>query len=95
MTIFSIFGGLLWLSFAHLLTDNKCSLIKVLTGTLAISYLGFPVLHYLVATPEGIPYITASGNVFAENMVLRITTWILLILLAFIGEKLSKIWANY
>lgn len=95
LTIISIVGGLLWLSFARLLTENdKSPLIKVLTGTLAITYLGFPVLHYLVATPEGIPYITASGNIFAEGMVLRITTWILLILLAFIGEKLSKIFKN-
>lgn len=93
VTVFSILGGLLWLSIARLLTvENKSSLIKVLTGTLAIAYLGFPVLHYLFATPEGIPYITASGNVFAEDMVLRITTWILLIVLALIGEKLSKIY---
>lgn len=91
LTIISIGGGLLWLSIAHLLTDNKSSLVKVLTGTMAITYLGGPVLHYLVATPEGIPYITTSGNVFAEDMVLRITTWILLILLAYLGEKLSKI----
>lgn len=92
VTIFSMIGGLLWVFTAYLLIEkNKPPLIKVLTGTLAITYVALPVLHYLLATPEGIPYITTSGNVFAQDMVLRISTWIVLILLAFIGEKLSKI----
>lgn len=91
VAIISIVVGLFWLFMAHLLTrKNKTSFIKVITGTLAITYLGLPVLHYLVATPKGIPYITTSGNIFAENIALRIIIWFLLILLAFLGEKLSK-----
>ncbi len=91
VVVISIVCGFLWLLIANrLFIKHKAPLIKVIKGILAISYLGLPVFHYLIATPKGIPYITSSDNFFADNIVLRITNWILLILIVVLGDKLTK-----
>lgn len=87
---FSMIGGFLWLLLIDRLVDQKPEWINVIKGTLATGYVGLPLLHYLVATPEGIPYITSSDNFFANNMVLRIATWLLLILMVFLSDKIIK-----
>lgn len=89
--VISIVGGFFWLLISYrIFKHNRPRLTNVIKGTLAIGYIGLPLLHYLIATPKGIPYITASENFFAENMILRITNWILLILIVFSVDKLSK-----
>lgn len=89
VSVLSIIGGLFWI----IITNNhkvKILPINIIKGTLIISYLGGPVLHFLFVTTNRIPYITASSNFFADNYLLRITTWILLILIVLLGDKLSK-----
>ena len=87
----SIASGISWLLiFYRIFKKNRPELTNVIKGTLAIGYIGLPLLHYLVATPKGIPYITSSDNFFADNMILRITNWIILILMIFLVDKLTK-----
>ena len=87
----SIVGGFFWLLISYrIFKFNRPRLTDVIKGTIAIGYIGLPLLHYLIATPKGIPYITSADNFFADNMILRITNWILLILIVFLVEKLTK-----
>ena len=87
----SIVGGFFWLFISYrIFKFNRPRLTDVIKGTIAIGYIGLPLLHYLIATPKGIPYITSDDNFFADNMILRITNWILLILIVFLVEKLTK-----
>jgi hypothetical protein len=90
VVVFSTVGGFLWLFISHRIFKNyRPGFINVIKGTLAFGYIGLPVLHYLVLTPKGIPYITSSDNFFADNLGLRILNWILLILIVFLVEKLT------
>jgi len=89
--VISILGGFGWLLiFYRLFKLNRPKFINVIKGTLLIGYLGIPLLHYLFATPKGIPYITSAENFFAENMILRLSNWILLILILIFADKLTK-----
>ncbi len=89
--VISIVGGFFWLLISYrIFKHNRPSLTNVIKGTLAIGYIGLPLLHYLIATPKGIPYITSADNFFADNMFLRVTNWILLILIVFLVDKLTK-----
>lgn len=86
-----IFGGFFWLLICYrLFMHNRPKWVNVIKGTLAMGYIGLPLLHYLIATPKGIPYITSADNFFAENMVLRVSNWLLLILIVFLVDKLTK-----
>ena len=70
--------GFFWLLIAYrIFKRHRPPVINVIKGTLIIGYLGLPVMHFLIATPKGIPYITTSGNTFADNMMIRLTNWIL------------------
>lgn len=64
--------------------------IHVLKGTIAAGYLGLPLLHYMVATPEGVPYVTSSDNFFADSLAIRLITWGFLMAMAFLADKLSR-----
>jgi hypothetical protein len=87
----TIVVGFFWLlMFYRIFKYNMPRLINVIKGTIVIGYIGLPVIHYLIATPKGIPYITSSDNFFADSIILRITNWILLILIVFLVEKLAK-----
>jgi hypothetical protein len=89
--VISIVGGFFWLLISYrIFKYNRPRLTNVIKGTLAIGYIGLPLLHYLIATPKGIPYITSADNFFADNMILRITNWILLTLIVFLVDKLTK-----
>lgn len=89
--VISIVGGIFWLLISfQKFKQNRPRLTNVIKGTLAIGYIGLPLLHYLIATPKGIPYITSADNFFADNMILRITNWILLLLMTFLVDKLTK-----
>lgn len=88
--LISIVGGIFWLLILYrIFKKDRPTLINVIKGTVAIGYIGLPLLHYLTATPKGIPYITTADNFFADNMILRITNWILLILMVFLVDKLT------
>lgn len=85
-----LFGVGWLLLFYRMFRNKRPAWTHVLKGTLAAGYLGLPLLHYITATPEGIPYITSSDNFFADNMALRVTTWGLLMMLAFLADKLTR-----
>jgi hypothetical protein len=63
---------------------------NIIKGTLAIAYVGLPVIHHLLATPKGIPYITTADNFFAAHIWIRMVNWAILILLVYGFDKLSK-----
>jgi hypothetical protein len=49
---------------------------KQLAGMgLLLHYLGFPLLHYLFATPPAYKYITDMANFFAKGIGLQTLTW--------------------
>jgi hypothetical protein len=84
-------GSFCWLLiFYRLFSSHRPGTINVIKGAVLIGYLGLPCLHYLFATPKAIPYITSANNFFAENIVLRLINWILLILIVFLADKLIK-----
>jgi len=86
-----IAGGFFWLLAAYrIFRRNRPKLKNVIKGTLATGYIGLPVLHYLFATPKGIPYITSADNFFADNMIIRLTSWILFIVIVFSADRLTK-----
>jgi hypothetical protein len=88
IVLFSLFGGFVWLFLTQrAFRKYKTSSVDVVKGTLFISYLVLPVIHYFLATPKGIPYITTSDNFFADNLLLRIINWILLILIIVAVKK--------
>jgi len=81
--------GLIWIIIFHKIFKNqKKSIIKIIKGTLLVAYIGLPVLHYIFATPKGIPYITSSDNLFPNDYILRIINWILLLVIVFVGDRL-------
>ena len=87
----STISGFIWLIFAFLkFKKHRPELKNIIKGTLAIAYLGLPVLHYLLATPKDIPYITTSSNFIADNMLLRIINWVLMVVIALIADKLIE-----
>lgn len=89
--VISIVGGFFWLLICYRIFKlNMPRFTNVIKGTLAIGYIGLPILHYLIATPKGIPYITSADNFFADNMILRITNWILLIFMVFLVDRLNN-----
>lgn len=89
--VFSILGGFFWLLISYrIFKPNRPGRLNVIKGTLAIGYVGLPFLHYLIATPKGIPYITSANNFFPDNMILRVTNWSLLLLMVFLVDKLIK-----
>jgi len=90
IVILSMIVGFIWLLISYrIFRQDRPKMINVLKGILAIGYVGLPLLHYFIATPEGIPYITSSDNFFADNILLRIVNWILLIVIVFLAEKLT------
>jgi hypothetical protein len=90
VALLSFIGGFSWILITN---DRKVKIlpINIIRGTLVLSYIGLPLLHLLFVTTNRIPYITASSNFFAEDILLRISTWILFILLVFLADKLSPI----
>jgi hypothetical protein len=89
--VISIVFGFFWLLIAYRIFKRcRPKWINEIKGTLLIGYIGLPVLHFLIATPKGIPYITTSDNFFADNMIIRLSNWILLFLMVFSVDKLTK-----
>jgi len=88
ITLIAAFAWLL-VSF-RIFRKRRPAPLSIIRGTLAAGYLGLPVVHHLFATPPGIPYITSSDNFFADNLLLRLTNWILLVLMVFLADKLTK-----
>jgi hypothetical protein len=87
----TLIGGFVWLFLFFRLTKHRSMQWKnVIKGTLAIAYIGLPMLHYFLATPKGIPYITTAENFFAKKMMVRIANWILLVGIVFMVDKLSQ-----
>jgi hypothetical protein len=91
VSVLTIVFGFSWLLISHrIFRQNTTGSVNIIKGTLLIGYLGLPVLHYIAATPKGIPYITSADNFFAESMILRLTNWIILILMVLLTDKLNK-----
>lgn len=91
IAVISVTAGLLWLLTCHwVFRKYRPKWPDVVKGALVTAYLGLPVLHYLAATPKGIPYITSADNFFADNMILRLITWMLLFLFVFSTDKLMR-----
>jgi len=89
--VFSVAGGIFWLLlFYRIFKPTRPGRLNVVKGTMAIGYVALPFLHYLIATPKGIPYITTADNFFPENMILRVANWCLLLLMVFLVDKLIK-----
>jgi len=89
--LISLFAGVLWLLvFLKAFRGISISFLKTVKGTLLFSYLGLPLIHFIWATPKGVPYITSADNFFAVNYILRILAWILLVSIVYIGHKLMR-----
>ncbi|MBL7904816.1 MAG: hypothetical protein JNL22_07320 [Bacteroidales bacterium] len=89
--VISFAAGFIWLFLAYrVFRPHGPGWINVLKGSVFTGYIGLPLVHYLFATPKGIPYITSADNFFADKLLLRTTNWLLLILLVFLADKLSK-----
>jgi hypothetical protein len=90
VAIASAIAGFFWLIIAlRVFRRAKISMVRITKGILTMSYLGLPVLHFIVATPRGIPYITTSDNFFANSYALRLFTWGILIAII-----ISVFWIN-
>jgi hypothetical protein len=86
IVVISIIAGYVWLWIAlYFFRIYEPTRLQILKGIVFLAYLVLPVIHYLFATPKGIPYITSSDNFFADNMLLRTANWILLILFVYSG----------
>ncbi|MDD4108086.1 MAG: hypothetical protein PHH93_05135 [Prolixibacteraceae bacterium] len=84
-------GGWIWLLLSfRLFKKNPPGCLNIIKGTLAISYIGLPMLHYLTATPEGLPYITSSDNFFADNIIVRMINWIFLLFVVFLTNRIAN-----
>lgn len=84
-------GGLPWLVLSHkIFRGYKPQPVHIIKGALAEAYIGLPMVHYFQATPNGIPYITSSDNFFSDHMGIRISTWILPILIVISAGKMTK-----
>ncbi|MFH1119126.1 MAG: hypothetical protein V1775_04835 [Bacteroidota bacterium] len=91
IAILTLVAGFVWLLVSfRVFRQQRPDPVSVIKGALASGYVGLPVVHYLLATPPGIPYITSSDNFFADNMLLRVTNWLLLILIVLLADKLTK-----
>ncbi|MCF8302797.1 MAG: hypothetical protein K9I94_05920 [Bacteroidales bacterium] len=87
--IFAIVGGFVWLlALLRVFRNHRPGNAALIKSALAIAYVGLPVLHFLLATPPGIPYITSSENFFAEGIMLRIINWLVLVLVVVLTGKL-------
>ena len=86
-----IAGGFVWLAATfRLFRKSRPTPVLVLKNALATGYIGLPLVHYLFFTPENIPYITASDNFFADNLILRLCNWLALIAVVFLAEKTMR-----
>jgi hypothetical protein len=91
VVLISVVGGFCWLLiFYRIFKKNTPQVKNVIKGTLLIGYSGLPVIHYLFATPTGIPYITSSDNFFADSVILRLVNWVILILTVLLADKFAK-----
>jgi hypothetical protein len=89
--IISFFAGVLWLLvFLRIFRGIRIYFLETVKGTLLFLYLGLPLIHFIWATPKGVPYITAADNFMAENYALRVVAWILLVLIVYGGHMLMK-----
>lgn len=61
---------------------------EIALSGLFYAYLVLPMLHYLFATPPGRPYITSSDNFFPDSFYLKILTWAVVFLIAYLTGKL-------
>lgn len=86
IVVLSVLAGFIWLWIAtYFFRIYAPSRFQILKGILFLAYLVLPVIHYLFATPKGIPYITSSSNFFANNILLRFINWILLVVFVYTG----------
>jgi len=89
--VFLFTGGLIWLYIScKIFKHARPGIIQQIKGILASGYVGLPLLHFLIATPKGIPYITSSDNFFADNLLLRACNWVLLFFIVISINKLIK-----
>jgi hypothetical protein len=84
-------GALAWLFIGYrIFKSQKPSWIDVLKGALALGYVDLPLLHYLSATPEGIPYVTSADNFFPDHLLLRFLNWIVVLGILFFVDWCTK-----
>jgi hypothetical protein len=88
IVVSSVLGGIIWvIASLWLFKMHKILYTDIIKTTLFTTYLVLPVLHYWLATPKGIPYISTSDNFFADNLLLRTINWILFAAMVFAVHK--------
>jgi len=73
--------GVSWFAIGKwIVKKQKIKTMLLLKAIVVMSYLGLPVLHYLMTVMENHPYITSSDNFFTHSILLRFTLWIVIAL---------------
>lgn len=90
--LFSIVFSFFWFMIINFLfKKHSFSYIDIIIGVLFFGYLCLPLIHYIFATPKGIPYITSSDNFFPDNFLLKLLNWLFLLILVYGFEKFSRL----
>lgn len=86
----SLWFSFLWLwVFYFAFRKKKLNPFYITVISFFAAYVMLPVLHFMSRVPSGMPYITASSNFFADNMLLRTFVLILAVSIVFVFNKLS------
>jgi hypothetical protein len=86
-----LISGFLWLSLANRFTRKfRIHMKDTLTAGFFAAYVVLPMIHYLIATPKGYPYISSSDNFFPDSYLLRIVNWISVTAIVILADKLRK-----
>jgi len=89
-------AGMVWLSVVSWLRAWRCkSRIEpgpLFLAGLGLSYLLMPLLHYLLLTPPGFRYISASSNFFAFHPGIQFASLLMTVFLAYVTAWLQQKW---
>lgn len=90
----AVVAAIAWLAMMTLVRAwrrrRRPSAAAILLAGLTISYLLFPLAHYLFGTPPDYRYITTASNVFPTNPQFLIASWAVAALLAGVAARLPR-----
>ncbi len=76
--------AIVWMTvYKWIFRNQEIKEIILLKAIVVMVYLVLPVLHFLMTVFENHPYISSSDNFFANNLLLRISNWLILVLTVF------------